>query len=306
MARAHTRTQPRTHTHTPTLWSARAGAFDSLSAVELASKIGQAVGLELPGTLVFDHPSLPGMAEEVGRRLGQLSSTKKSRPQPKKPGRGDSRGAGRSRTGVAPMRGLPAIGGEADGAERRVVCVDGMVAHTPGLLETLLGTDCIGTIPYARWDVDAQPASQARPMRLQGGNVWSLGVSCRALTCQASGVVLPLGRMHARARACTHVPCLARAHACMHVPCLARATPALPEPQSHMSWAPHPRQATGSSSYAAQPPRFGGFLRIPIDQFDAGLFGILRPEAELMDPQHRLLLEVRWVFCGSSRVLPTS
>ncbi|MDM0053599.1 type I polyketide synthase [Variovorax sp. J22R115] len=40
--------------------------------------------------------------------------------------------------------------------------------------------------------------------------------------------------------------------------------------------------------------RRGGFLREPIDRFDAPFFGISPREAESMDPQHRLLLEVGW------------
>jgi acyl transferase domain-containing protein len=37
-----------------------------------------------------------------------------------------------------------------------------------------------------------------------------------------------------------------------------------------------------------------GFLRVPVDGFDAGLFGISPREAQGMDPQQRLLLEVCW------------
>lgn len=38
--------------------------------------------------------------------------------------------------------------------------------------------------------------------------------------------------------------------------------------------------------------RFGAFLK-GVDQFDPGLFGVTSNEAELMDPQQRVVLEVR-------------
>ncbi len=42
-----------------------AGSFDSLSAVELSNGIATALGLQLPGTLVFDYPSVRTMAVHV-------------------------------------------------------------------------------------------------------------------------------------------------------------------------------------------------------------------------------------------------
>ena len=45
------------------------GSFDSLSAVELANAVSEAVNMRLPGTLVFDYPSVKALAAHVQELL---------------------------------------------------------------------------------------------------------------------------------------------------------------------------------------------------------------------------------------------
>lgn len=47
-----------------------AGAFDSLSAVELSNSLVAILGLKLPATLVFDYPSVTAIAEYLHVLLG--------------------------------------------------------------------------------------------------------------------------------------------------------------------------------------------------------------------------------------------
>jgi hypothetical protein len=42
-----------------------AGGFDSLSAVEMSGTLSTALGMQLPGTLVFDYPSVSAMAQYI-------------------------------------------------------------------------------------------------------------------------------------------------------------------------------------------------------------------------------------------------
>ena len=44
-------------------------SFDSLSAVELSNSISSSLGLKLPGTLIFDYPSLGLIAQHVHSQL---------------------------------------------------------------------------------------------------------------------------------------------------------------------------------------------------------------------------------------------
>ena len=118
-----------------------AGAFDSLSAVELANAVSVAVGRDLPGTLVFDYPSVAAIAARVAALLAPSA-------------------AHLATPAISPAH-LPAPAARrqasdfAVGLELAERCPLPSALSGPDHHGTGSGDDCISTLPYERWDIDA-------------------------------------------------------------------------------------------------------------------------------------------------------
>lgn len=50
------------------------GSFDSLSAVELSNAIAATLNIRLPGTLIYDYPSVDTMVSHIAAQLGADAS----------------------------------------------------------------------------------------------------------------------------------------------------------------------------------------------------------------------------------------
>ena len=121
-----------------------AGSFDSLSAVELSSMLSSRLGVQLPGTLVFDYPSVAAMAQHI---YGQLAHES---------------GSGAALT-EHPLAGLDLAvpGGHTLGGP---VLADLVLATRLPAEAVPGGADGIGLVPFARWDLEGPQVR--RPMQV--------------------------------------------------------------------------------------------------------------------------------------------
>nr|WP_316524362.1 SDR family NAD(P)-dependent oxidoreductase [Kitasatospora sp. K002] len=131
----------------------REWGFDSLTAVELRNRLGQAVGLRLPATLVFDYPDPAAL---VGHLSTELFGAEEEAPVP------------------------AAAGAQSDGDEP--IAIVAMACRFPGGVSTpeelwqLLadGVDGISPFPEDRgWDIeglyDPEPGKAGRTYSREGG-----------------------------------------------------------------------------------------------------------------------------------------
>jgi acyl transferase domain-containing protein len=121
-----------------------AGAFDSLSAVELSNKISELLEITLPGTLVFDYPSVPAIAAYVYSKMKPATSVTAAS------------------IAVLPSTTTMAVSCTRHGADGAALPLRVTIASkTPQHLAsnsstpTSVGFDSISIVPFGRWDLEA-------------------------------------------------------------------------------------------------------------------------------------------------------
>ena len=118
-----------------------AGGFDSLSAVALSSSLSSTLGKELPGTLMYDYPSVSAMAQHIHSLLAPAEPAGGSGASgallPAVPTALVASGASLTAGSIALAARLP-TGYSARGGETIVG-----------------GADSISLVPFGRWDLEA-------------------------------------------------------------------------------------------------------------------------------------------------------
>jgi acyl transferase domain-containing protein/NADPH:quinone reductase-like Zn-dependent oxidoreductase/acyl carrier protein/NAD(P)-dependent dehydrogenase (short-subunit alcohol dehydrogenase family) len=130
-----------------------AGVFDSLSAVEFSNKISEMLEITLPGTLVFDYPSVPAIATYVYSKMKPATA----------------KGTASSSVAVLPSTAALAVTstrhrGDSGALPLRVT----IASRTPQSLSSTTispisaGYDSISIVPFGRWDLEAGSGKTSR------------------------------------------------------------------------------------------------------------------------------------------------
>ncbi len=291
--------------------------LSSTLAIQLTSQLEALLHRDLPGTLVFDYPTVRNIAAFVASLDTTSASSQLQTAEPAATAGGDLTSL---RQEILP---------QAQALERLVVSLvteitgDAVDPNTPlmeaGLtsasaiqlttaLEETLATDLPGTLIFDYPTVDSLvtylagcglhlPADSPAVATAAAAEALALPSTSSSLTTSASPVhsVLPLGLQ--LPRAVNHLDTVSKAVAVVasahRVPGGCLQPRASTTPVDRISRVPLDRWNTDEPALdnpSELGAAFGSFLS-GADQFDPAAFHLSAPEATLMDPQQRLLLE---------------
>lgn len=237
--------------------------LDSLGSVEFANVLSQKLGLQMPGTLVFDYPSVSAV---TGYLTAQMLKSAAAAPMSGEPGgKGDWQG-GELAT-LEEEAGAAAVPWSAsDRAPRqRHLAMLAIIAH-PLMAESLASDKVTATLCVCMrgWCRTGATLHSQPPSLLTQPTCGLRGTSCHLPSQHPCMCLLP----------CTLLQPGLPAADCIHRVPLER-------------WdLDHAEQLLGDAlTLSAQ---FGAFMR-DVELFDSAAHGLSAAEATAMDPQHRLV-----------------
>ncbi|QGZ36670.1 SDR family NAD(P)-dependent oxidoreductase [Stappia indica] len=282
--------------------------LDSILAVTWIRKLNALFGIELPATVVYAHPTVGGLADHVAR-LVPSPAVPQAVPEPAAPvvdaaspmanGANVPHGEIRERLVASLAEDLMIDAGEIrDEAGFLELGLDSILAVTwIRKLNALFGIELPATVVYAHPTVGALAAHVAGlvPAKAAAQPVAPVMAQIAAPAPAAVAVIAPAAKADEQ-------PAVAIIGASGIFPkagdldafwrniregrdCIEE----VPVSRWDVARFYHPDPAHPGASYCKWMGALDG-----VDQFDAGFFGITPREAELMDPQQRLFLQVAW------------
>ena len=126
---------------------------DSLGATELVNVLNSSIGLELPSTLLFNHPTIGALTAHIVTQIQEPSrADEDTAPNNLKPGREQQ----------------PGLSLSSRRAKETDIAIIGMSCRLPGGIEGSVmlwdvaraGSCTVTKVPFSRWDMDAEAASK--------------------------------------------------------------------------------------------------------------------------------------------------
>jgi NADPH:quinone reductase-like Zn-dependent oxidoreductase/3-oxoacyl-(acyl-carrier-protein) synthase/acyl carrier protein len=137
-----------------------AAGLDSLGAVELKNALEGRMGLQLPGTLVFDYPTVSALTEHLHSQIPDDVAEEEEVEEISASSTYDSSALG------LPQKQLATLGN----AATSTLALLGLSTRsaTPGAILSTTGVDAITPVPLDRWDLEVLTQKSMLPARFGG------------------------------------------------------------------------------------------------------------------------------------------